>query len=217
MLGGSAHRGRSLRRRVRRCFYLRDQGNVGLSLLQSLLKQEILNQAIKLVWLLHRQGMAGIANTCQLRSANALVNHLTRLQGCPARLSLPLSRVSARLPPKAARRRAVRAPCSGDHGRSRRGDSLRQRRRNPSTNSRSSEKFMHGIKVLMAKNFCDNLSEETCKGMLEKARQGIWHPTRLSVTGMCPVQMANGPSSPTRPQFPSSRKCSSCTRQADMR
>jgi site-specific DNA recombinase len=33
---------------------------------------------------------------------------------------------------------------------------------------------MHGIKVLMAKNYIDNLSEETKKGMLEKARQGIW-------------------------------------------
>jgi site-specific DNA recombinase len=43
-----------------------------------------------------------------------------------------------------------------------------------SPDSRSSEKFMHGIKVLMAKNYIDNLSEETRKGMLEKARQGIW-------------------------------------------
>ena len=43
-----------------------------------------------------------------------------------------------------------------------------------SQDSRSSEKFMHGIKVLMAKNYIDNLSEETKKGMLEKARQGIW-------------------------------------------
>jgi hypothetical protein len=33
---------------------------------------------------------------------------------------------------------------------------------------------MHGIKVLMAKNYIDNLSEETRKGMREKARQGIW-------------------------------------------
>ncbi len=40
--------------------------------------------------------------------------------------------------------------------------------------SRSSEKFMHGIKVLMAKNYVDNLSEETRKGMIEKARQGMW-------------------------------------------
>jgi DNA invertase Pin-like site-specific DNA recombinase len=43
-----------------------------------------------------------------------------------------------------------------------------------SQGSRSHEKFMHGIKVLMAKNYVDNLSEETRKGMLEKARQGIW-------------------------------------------
>ena len=43
-----------------------------------------------------------------------------------------------------------------------------------SRDSRSSEKFMHGIKVLMAKNYIDNLSEETRKGMIEKAEQGIW-------------------------------------------
>ncbi len=38
----------------------------------------------------------------------------------------------------------------------------------------SSEKFVHGIKVLMAKNYLDNLSEESRKGLQEKARQGIW-------------------------------------------
>ena len=43
-----------------------------------------------------------------------------------------------------------------------------------SNDSKSSEKFMHGIKVLMAKNYIDNLSEETRKGMIEKAEQGIW-------------------------------------------
>ena len=46
-----------------------------------------------------------------------------------------------------------------------------------SRDSRSSEKFMHGIKVLMAKNYIDNLSEEARKGQLEKAAQGHW-PTR---------------------------------------
>lgn len=56
-----------------------------------------------------------------------------------------------------------------------------------SRESRSSEKFMHGIKVLMAKNYIDNLSEESRKGQQEKAEQGIW-PTRaplgyLNVTG----------------------------------
>jgi len=43
-----------------------------------------------------------------------------------------------------------------------------------SENARSSEKFMHGIKVLMAKNYIDNLGEEVRKGMIEKARQGHW-------------------------------------------
>ena len=43
-----------------------------------------------------------------------------------------------------------------------------------SCESRSSEKFMHGIKVLMAKNYLDNLSEETRKGQKEKASQGLW-------------------------------------------
>src|SRR6267378_6865991 len=49
-----------------------------------------------------------------------------------------------------------------------------------SRDSRSSEKFMHGIKVLMAKNYIDNLSEEARKGMQEKAEQGLW-PTRAPV------------------------------------
>jgi len=39
-------------------------------------------------------------------------------------------------------------------------------------NSRSHEKFIHGSKVLMAKNYIDNLSEETRKGLLEKAEEG---------------------------------------------
>ena len=46
-----------------------------------------------------------------------------------------------------------------------------------SRKSRSSEKFMHGIKVLMAKNYIDNLSEEARMGMQEKAEQDIW-PTK---------------------------------------
>jgi site-specific DNA recombinase len=36
---------------------------------------------------------------------------------------------------------------------------------------------MHGIKVLTAKNYIDNLSEEARKGMQEKAEQGI-RPTK---------------------------------------
>jgi DNA invertase Pin-like site-specific DNA recombinase len=40
--------------------------------------------------------------------------------------------------------------------------------------SRSSEKFMHGIKVLMAKNYIDNLSEEVKKGLRTKAAHRLW-------------------------------------------
>jgi DNA invertase Pin-like site-specific DNA recombinase len=40
--------------------------------------------------------------------------------------------------------------------------------------SRSSEQFVHGIKVLVARNYSQNLGEETIKGMTEKARAGIY-------------------------------------------
>ena len=40
--------------------------------------------------------------------------------------------------------------------------------------SRSSEQFMHGIKVLMARNYSQNLGEETKKGQLQKARSGMY-------------------------------------------
>lgn len=43
-----------------------------------------------------------------------------------------------------------------------------------SREARSTEKLVHGIKVLMAKNYIDNLSEETRKGLTEKAEQGMW-------------------------------------------
>ena len=46
--------------------------------------------------------------------------------------------------------------------------------------SHSSHKFMHGIRVLMAKQYVDNLSEEVRKGMNEKAAQGQW-PARPPV------------------------------------
>ena len=39
-------------------------------------------------------------------------------------------------------------------------------------NSRSHVKFIHGVKLLMAKNYIDNLSEEVKKGMREKVAQG---------------------------------------------
>ena len=43
-----------------------------------------------------------------------------------------------------------------------------------SPDSRSSQQFVHGIKVLMARNHSLNLGEETLKGMTEKARAGIY-------------------------------------------
>jgi len=41
----------------------------------------------------------------------------------------------------------------------------------------SHQKFMHGIKVLMAKNYIDNLSEEVKKGQKEKAENGFFPGT----------------------------------------
>ena len=41
-----------------------------------------------------------------------------------------------------------------------------------SKNSKSHDKFIHGIKVLIAKNYIDNLSEEVKKGIKEKVEQG---------------------------------------------
>lgn len=43
-----------------------------------------------------------------------------------------------------------------------------------SKDSRSHDKFIHGIKVLMAKNYIDNLSEEVKKGMNQKVKEGIY-------------------------------------------
>src|ERR1019366_9004898 len=42
------------------------------------------------------------------------------------------------------------------------------------SDSKSSEQFVHGIKVLVARNYSQNLGEETVKGMREKARAGIY-------------------------------------------
>lgn len=46
-----------------------------------------------------------------------------------------------------------------------------------SDNSKSHEKFIHGIKVLMAKNYIDNLSEEVKKGQKQKAEIGEYPAT----------------------------------------
>lgn len=49
-----------------------------------------------------------------------------------------------------------------------------------SEKSSSHMKFMHGIKVLMAKNYIDNLSEEVTKGLREKVSQG-YYPQKAPV------------------------------------
>jgi site-specific DNA recombinase len=59
-----------------------------------------------------------------------------------------------------------------------------------SRNSRSSEQFVHGIKVLMARNYSLNLGEETIKGMIEKARAGIY--PSYAPAGYRNVDGANG-------------------------
>ena len=46
-----------------------------------------------------------------------------------------------------------------------------------SDNATSHQKFIHGIKVLMAKQYIDNLSEEVIKGQTEKAKEGIYPST----------------------------------------
>lgn len=45
----------------------------------------------------------------------------------------------------------------------------------------SHQKLIHGIKVLMAKNYTDNLSEEVKKGQREKAEMGIYPGSMLPV------------------------------------
>src|SRR5262249_32354869 len=40
--------------------------------------------------------------------------------------------------------------------------------------SRSSDKLLHGIRIVLAKNYIDNLSEEVKKGLRTKAAQNLW-------------------------------------------
>ncbi|MDX2267527.1 MAG: recombinase family protein [Bryobacter sp.] len=56
--------------------------------------------------------------------------------------------------------------------------------------SRSSDKLIHSVQLAMAKHQTDNLSEETSKGMLEKAKQG-YYPSCAPV-GYRNVEGANG-------------------------
>ncbi len=60
-----------------------------------------------------------------------------------------------------------------------------------SRSSRSNEQFVHGIKVLMARNYSQNLGEETVKGMTEKACAGIYPSCAPSDIGMRTVPTAS--------------------------
>ena len=59
-----------------------------------------------------------------------------------------------------------------------------------SRSSRSAQKFMHGIRVLMAKNYIDNLSEEVKKGLHMKAAQRLW--PSFAPPGYCNVVAEDG-------------------------
>jgi len=58
-----------------------------------------------------------------------------------------------------------------------------------SRESRSSEKFMHGIKVLMAKNYIDNLSEEARKGCRRRPSKASGRPRRRSAIATSPARI----------------------------
>jgi len=83
-----------------------------------------------------------------------------------------------------------------------------------SKTSRSSDKFMHGIKVLVAKNYIDNLSEEVKKGLREKAEQGHWPGLRTLATSTTARHIG---STSTRFGGRLLRRCSSCTPPASIR
>ena len=59
-----------------------------------------------------------------------------------------------------------------------------------SKDSRSHEKFMHGIKVLMAKNYIENLSEEVRKGSTRRRGSESCRQSLLWVTTRSPAKAA---------------------------
>ncbi len=67
-----------------------------------------------------------------------------------------------------------------------------------SRDSRSSEKFMHGIKVLMAKNYIDNLSEEARRACGRKPSRASGQRRRRSAIATSLARTARRLSRPTR-------------------
>jgi DNA invertase Pin-like site-specific DNA recombinase len=67
-----------------------------------------------------------------------------------------------------------------------------------SPDSKSMKQFVFGIKVLMARNYSMNLSEESRKGTIEKARTGIYPSCAPRGTGTYRVLTGSASSSRTR-------------------
>jgi site-specific DNA recombinase len=86
-----------------------------------------------------------------------------------------------------------------------------------SRESRSSEKFMHGIKVLMAKNYIDNLSEEARRACRKRPSRASGRPKPHSATATSPARTAKRSSPSIRPRRRSCRRCSNCMRAATFR
>ena len=75
--------------------------------------------------------------------------------------------------------------------------------------SRSRDRLIHGIKVVLARNYIDNLREEVTKGLREKAEQGVFPVDgRRSVIETIPQPT---PSKFIRKMLPWSGGCSSFT------
>jgi DNA invertase Pin-like site-specific DNA recombinase len=85
-----------------------------------------------------------------------------------------------------------------------------------SQDSKSSEKFFHGIKVLMAKNYIDNLSEEARKGQRKRSRAS-GRPRPRSAISTYWARTASALSRPIPPSHPSSPRYSNGTRRASSR
>ena len=72
-----------------------------------------------------------------------------------------------------------------------------------SRESRSSEKFMHGIKVLMAKNYIDNLSEEPARACRKRPNRASGRPRRRSAIATSSARTARRSSPSTQLSRPS--------------
>jgi site-specific DNA recombinase len=70
-----------------------------------------------------------------------------------------------------------------------------------SKDAKSQAKLIHGMQLVLARNYIENLREEVKKGMREKAEQGIYPGRRRSGTGI------TGPTVPLRSTLRMRRSC----------